>query len=101
MSPDSSLSHRLSLFSDRHFKYLMVAPAILILLLIGIFPLIYSFIVSFQNLTMSDADTSFHGLLNYQQLFSDARLWWALAHTALITAICFFLIPSHIPKHEK
>ena len=77
----------MSIFVDRHFKYLMVAPAIFILLLIGVFPLIYSLIVSFQNLTMTEADTSFHGLLQYKQLFTDTRLWWALAHTAVITAI--------------
>ena len=77
----------MSIFADRYFKYLMVAPAIFILLLIGVFPLIYSLIVSFQNLTMTEADTSFHGLLQYQQLFKDSRLWWALVHTAVITAI--------------
>lgn len=87
MSPDLSRWHRLSAFSDRHFKYLMVTPAIFVLLLIGVFPLIYSLIVSFQNLTMSDADTSFQGLLHYRQVFKDARLWWALVHTVLITAI--------------
>ncbi len=81
------LQQRLSVFSDRHFKYLMIAPAILILLLVGIFPLIYSLIVSFQNLTMTEVDTSFQGLLNYRQLFKDVRLWQALGHTALITAI--------------
>lgn len=87
MSPELSLWHRLSAFSDRHFKYVMVAPAIFILLLIGVFPLIYSLIVSFQNFTMSDADTSFQGLLHYRQVFKDARLWWALVHTVLITAV--------------
>jgi multiple sugar transport system permease protein len=87
MNAERALSQRLSVFSDRHFKYLMVAPAIFILLLVGVFPLVYSLVVSFQNLTMSDADTSFQGLLHYRQLFNDERLWWALAHTALITAI--------------
>lgn len=87
MSTQHSLSDRLSLFSDRHFKYLLVAPAIFILLLVGVFPLIYSLIVSFQNFTMSDTDSSFQGLLHYRALFKDERLWWALAHTALITAI--------------
>jgi multiple sugar transport system permease protein len=72
---------------DRHFKYLIVAPAILILLLIGLFPLIYSLIVSFQRITMMEEDTSFAGLLNYAQLFKDARLWQALLHTAIITVI--------------
>ena len=78
---------RISSFSDRNFKYLMIAPAILILLLVGIFPLIYSLIVSFQNITMTEVDTSFAGAMNYKQLFNDARLWEALMHTATITAV--------------
>jgi multiple sugar transport system permease protein len=65
----------------------MIAPAILILLLVGIFPLIYSLIVSFQNITMTEVDTSFAGFLNYIQLFKDRRLWESLLHTGLITII--------------
>jgi multiple sugar transport system permease protein len=87
MSIAPSISHRLSVSSDRYFKYLMVGPAIFILLLIGIFPLVYSLVVSFQNITMTDVDTSFQGLLNYKQLFKDSRLWGALSHTLLITLI--------------
>lgn len=81
------LADSLSLFSDRHFKYLLITPAILILLMVGIFPLIYSLVVSFQNITMTEVDTSFSGLLNYKQLFRDQRLWESLGHTALITVI--------------
>jgi multiple sugar transport system permease protein len=87
MIQNPALSERLSVFSDRNFKYLMIAPAILILLLVGLFPLIYSLVVSFQDITMTEVDTSFAGLLNYKQLFKDLRLWQALGHTALITAI--------------
>ena len=72
---------------DRHFKYVIVAPAVFLLLLIGLFPLVYSLIKSFQQVTMLEDDTSFAGLLNYIQLFHDARLWQALLHTAIITAI--------------
>jgi multiple sugar transport system permease protein len=72
---------------DRFFKYLLVGPAILLLLLVGLFPLIYSLVVSFQNITMMEVDTSFAGFINYAQLFKDARLWQALLHTALITVI--------------
>ena len=39
-----------------------IAPAILLLLLVGLFPLIYSLVVSFQNITMMEVDTSFAGL---------------------------------------
>jgi multiple sugar transport system permease protein len=72
---------------DRYFKWWIVAPAIFLLLLIGLFPLIYSLIVSFQRITMMEEDTSFAGLANYTQLFKDARLWGSLLHTVIITAI--------------
>ena len=71
----------------RRFKYAIIAPAIFVLLLVGLFPLIYSLIVSFQGLTMLEQDTSFHGLENYARLFSDERLWKALLHTAIFTLI--------------
>ncbi|HWA48730.1 MAG TPA: sugar ABC transporter permease [Dongiaceae bacterium] len=72
---------------DRFFKYWLIAPAILLLLLVGIFPLIYSLVVSFQQITMMEVDTSFAGLVNYAQLFKDKRLWEALLHTGIITVI--------------
>jgi multiple sugar transport system permease protein len=62
-------------------------PAIFLLLLVGLFPLIYSLVVSFQNLTMLEMDYSFAGLQNYKALFKDARLWESLLHTVIITAI--------------
>jgi len=72
---------------DRHFKWWIIAPAIFLLLLIGLFPLIYSLMVSFQHISMLEEDKSFAGLLNYKQLFKDARLWQSLLHTAIITII--------------
>jgi multiple sugar transport system permease protein len=64
-----------------------MAPAIFLLLLVGLFPLIYSLVVSFMRITMMEVDTSFAGLDNYAQLFKDRRLWESLLHTVLITAI--------------
>ena len=72
---------------DRNFKYWLVAPAIFLLLLIGLFPLIYSLAVSFMRIDMMESDTSFAGLYNYANLFKDKRLWWSLLHTLLITAV--------------
>ena len=77
----------MSLFADRQFKYLIILPAVFILLFIGLFPLIYTLVVSVQNITMLEEDTSFHGLLHYGQLFKDARLWQSIGHTLLITGI--------------
>lgn len=69
------------------FPIALVGPAVLLLLLVGLFPLIYSVVVSFQGLTMTDEDTSFQGLANYAQLFADARLWESILHTVMIAAI--------------
>jgi len=74
-------------FLERNFKYLIAAPAILVLLLVGLFQLIYSAIVSFQGVTMMEQDTSFQGLRNYAQLFQDLRLWQSLGHTLILTAV--------------
>jgi len=73
--------------SDKSFRYQLIAPSIFVLLLIGVFPLVYLLVVSFQGITMIDNDTSFQGVVNYAALFGDTRLWEALLHTLLFTAI--------------
>jgi multiple sugar transport system permease protein len=72
---------------EHRFKYLLVAPSIVVLLLIGVFPLVYLLVVSFQGITMTETDTGFVGLRNYSMLFQDSRLWRALLHTVIFTAI--------------
>jgi len=72
---------------DRHFKYTLIAPSIFVLLLIGVFPLVYLLVVSFQGITMTNNDASFQGLRNYALLFNDSRLWESLLHTVIFTAI--------------
>ncbi len=73
--------------SERHFKLSLIAPSIFVLLLIGVFPLVYLLVVSFQGITMTNNDPSFNGLRNYALLFHDARLWESLLHTLFFTAI--------------
>jgi multiple sugar transport system permease protein len=72
---------------ERGFRLALIAPSIFVLLLFGVFPLVYLIVVSVQNITMTDLDRSFHGLLNYRMLATDPRLWDALLHTAIFTAI--------------
>jgi multiple sugar transport system permease protein len=73
--------------SDRAFKYSLVAPSIFILLLVGIFPLVYMLVVSFQGLTMTDNITDFQGLKNYRALVDDTRMWESLLHTLIFTVV--------------
>ncbi len=80
--------HRLASFmpirtgaSERHFKLSLIAPSIFVLLLIGVFPLVYLLVVSFQGITMTNNDPSFQGLRNYALLFQRrAALGVAAAH---------------------
>jgi multiple sugar transport system permease protein len=69
------------------FKYLLIAPAVLILLAFGLFPFLYAVVVSFQKLSLLDQYTDFQGLLNYRRLLQDQRLWNAVLHTLVITAV--------------
>jgi len=81
--PDTSRAD----FSERNFKYLLVAPAIFVLLLVGVFPLIYLLLVSFQGITMTETATDFIGGENYAALLDDTRMWESLMHTVIFTVI--------------
>lgn len=84
---DSGILSRLGVELDRRFKYYMIFPAVLVILLVGLFPAIYALITSMQGITMMAEDTSFHGLENYQYLINDARFWQALLHTVTFVVI--------------
>lgn len=87
VSAHSGPAVAVGLHADRQFKYLILLPALFILLFIGVFPLVYTLVASVQNITMLEEDTSFHGLLHYRHLFEDTRLWESIGHTLLITGI--------------
>ena len=87
MTTTAVLPPRHTVFGDRRFKYGVIAPAIFVLLMVGLFPVLYSAVVSFQNLTMLETDTSWYGFTHYERLFRDSRLWGSILHTAIITVI--------------
>jgi multiple sugar transport system permease protein len=74
-------------WADRRFRWLLVAPATFVILLVGLFPFVYTLLVSFQNITMLEEDTSFQGLANYARLLADPRFWEALGHTLLFLGV--------------
>ena len=78
---------RANLFADKHFKWLVLAPAIIVLLVVGVYPLVHTGVVSFQQITMMEEDTSWAGFDNYGELFADIRLWKSLGHTMILLLI--------------
>ncbi len=57
------------------------------ILFIALFPLLYSIIVSFQNIDSRTPVGEFIGLKNYLDVFRDARFWNALRNTAVLMAV--------------
>ncbi|MBX2838003.1 MAG: sugar ABC transporter permease [Gammaproteobacteria bacterium] len=73
--------------SEAAFKYLLIAPAVFIILLVGLYPLVKLALTSFQDISMFGEDRTFQGSLNYARLFTDQRLWESLLHTVLFTLV--------------
>ena len=64
-----------------------VAPAVFLLILVGLLPFVWSVIVSFQNLAGAKRAGDFIGFANYVKLWHDARLWAALGRTFVIMTV--------------
>jgi multiple sugar transport system permease protein len=64
-----------------------VAPAVAVLVLVGVFPFAWSVVVSFQNLAGANRAGDFVGFANYERLLADARLWAAVGRTFAIMAV--------------
>jgi multiple sugar transport system permease protein len=75
----------LSELLERHFKWVIVAPAVLLILVLSIYPLIYSVWVAFVNYDFQIPGHAFVGLGNFQQIVSDPLAWTSLATTILIS----------------
>ena len=84
---DIDFGHRVSIFADKRFKYLLIFPAVFLLLLIAIFPLVNLLVVSFQDISIIGENKTFQGGLNYGRVFEDSRLWESIWHTVAFTLV--------------
>ena len=73
----------------RWLPYLLVAPAVIYLLLITLYPGIYALVQSFHAVKFGPWRPV--GFENYVTLFADYQFWGALANTFIIGAISLFL----------
>ena len=58
-----------------HIAYLFIAPAMILLLLFNIIPLIASLVISTFDVSMTLNDARFVGLGNFVEAFHDSRFW--------------------------
>ncbi len=71
--------------------WLLVLPAILLILGLTIYPLIQAVGLSFQRWDLQSQDHPFVGLKNYGDALGDARVWAALQNTAIIVVAAVVL----------
>jgi multiple sugar transport system permease protein len=74
--------------SERRLAYLLVAPAVTLMLAVTAYPIGYAMWLSLQrNNLATPHDTAFIGLGNYQTILTDRYWWTALAVTLAITVV--------------
>ncbi|MDB5537569.1 MAG: sugar transporter permease, partial [Devosia sp.] len=81
---------RVSFFaSPRAIPYMLLLPAIVVILSVVLVPLLVSFWTSFTayNLTKPATLFQFVGLRNYQRLLTNADFWWAFGRTFVFVTI--------------
>jgi len=69
-------------------KYVFIWPAVLIVLLVTLFPLVYSLAISFQSMRLvPPTPARFIGFDNYARLFAQPRFWDVFGNTATIVFV--------------
>ena len=72
-------------------KYLFIWPAVLIVLLVTLFPLIYSLALSFQSVRLvPPLPPKFVGFDNYAKLLANARFWGVIFNTTVMVFCAVF-----------
>ncbi len=80
------LALRFGGMSDRAIAWLFIAPSVLLLLAINIFPLLWTIQLSFTNYRANrpNAVLRYVGLDNYRDILTDPEIWHAMQAMALL-----------------
>lgn len=74
--------------SEQKFAWMIILPAIIIVFGVVIYPLIRTFIISFQEMNLSAGEAgSFAGLSNYAEVLSSAQFWASAGRTAYFSLV--------------
>ncbi len=73
--------------SDSTLKYLLLAPAIILLLVLTDYPLVFAIAASLHTVNVRTGAQSFVGLMNFARIARDRLFWNAARNTAIYTGI--------------
>lgn len=71
--------------NDNNLKYILLAPTIILLLVLTIYPLIFAIAASFQTVNIRTGQRTFAGFANFAGMFTDKLFWNAMKNTAIYT----------------
>ena len=78
-----AVARRVRGLSDRAIAWLFIAPTIVLLLAINIFPLIWTIYLSFTNYKANrNREVEWVGLRNYERILTDSDIWFNMLVTA-------------------
>ena len=69
---------------------ILITPSMLIIFGVLIFPIVYSLVLSFNNLVIKDNTMEWVGLKNYADMFADANWRFSVKQTLIFTVISVF-----------
>jgi multiple sugar transport system permease protein len=84
----TGVARRLRGLSDRAIAWLFIAPTMILLLAINVFPLIWTIQLSFTNYRVNRPNAAVRnvGIDNYQSILTDPDIWAAMQSTAHFVA---------------
>ncbi len=73
---------------ENNLRFVLLAPAVLVLLLLTVFPTVYMFTIAFESFNPADpAASEFIGLENFGRMLSDGKFHNALWNTLVFTVV--------------
>ncbi|MET0715076.1 MAG: sugar ABC transporter permease [Mycetocola sp.] len=79
-----SMKHRLAAFDVKASPYFYVAPFFILFAIVGLFPLVYTFVVSLYDWHLLKGQGDFVGLDNFTAVLGDRFFWNSLFNTVSI-----------------
>lgn len=78
-------------FVDKYYKWIYTSPALIFVCLLMVFPVCYTFYISFTDWSLTSGKAmEFVGLQSYLSVFKEPRFWDALKRTLTFTFVAVF-----------
>lgn len=77
----------LSRWVERRIAYILILPTLLGIAVITLYPLLYAFVISFQDNRLRSRESPFIGLANYQAIVGDPEVWNSIRITLIFMVV--------------